>query len=98
MDDLLSLYLSLASVSGSGDFYMARELNTRPNFRVAKDSDGNPTLLITPESLAASATTPLELRYLSFRPRCVCRVRAEGKSESLETVAVLKCTTNDLLL
>ena len=77
---------------------MARELSTRPNFRVAKDSDGNPTLLITPESSTGPAATSLELRYLSFRPRCVCRVRAQGKPESLETVAVLKCTTNDPLL
>jgi hypothetical protein len=68
MDDLLALYLSLAPVSGSGDFYMARELTTRPNFRVAKDSDGNPTLLITPELSNSPAAPPLELRYLSFRP------------------------------
>lgn len=42
MDDLFLLYSGLAAVSGSGDLYMARALKTRPNFRVAKDSDGNP--------------------------------------------------------
>jgi hypothetical protein len=98
MDDLLSLYRSLAPVSSSGDVYMARELTTRPNFRVAKDSEGNPTLLITLEPSAKPATAPLEFRYLSFRPRCICHIQAEGKPESLETVALLKCITNDPLL
>src|SRR5437879_1987488 len=98
MDNLLSLYLSLAPVSGSGDFYMARELTTRPNFRVAKDSDGNPTLLITPELSNSPAAPPLELHYLCFRPRCVCRVQAEDKSESVEVLSVIKCTAIDPLL
>lgn len=44
------------------------------------------------------AAPPLELRYLSFRPRCVCRVRTENTSESVEMLAVIKCTTIDPLL
>jgi Putative PD-(D/E)XK family member, (DUF4420) len=98
IDDLFSIYDSLASISGSEDLYIARELSTRPNFRVAKDSDGNPALLITPELSNGPAAPPLELRYLSFRPRCVCRVRAENKSESVEMLAVIKCTATDARL
>jgi hypothetical protein len=98
IDDFFLLYSGLTAVSGSGDLYMARELKTRPNFRVAKDSDGNPTLLILPESSNSPAPPPLEIRYLSFRPRCVCRVRTENKSESVEILAVIKCTAIEPLL
>ena len=98
IDDLFSLYLSLATVLGSGDFYVARELKTRPNFRIAKDSEGNPALLIMSEFSNGPVAPPFELRYLSFRPRCVCRIQAEDKSESVETLAVIKCTTLDPLL
>ncbi|MDQ3564999.1 MAG: PD-(D/E)XK motif protein [Pseudomonadota bacterium] len=99
MEDLLALYGRLADLSGSGDLYTALAVDGRPNYRVAKDPQGNPTLLVAPEaSCGTAAVSPLELRNLSFRPRCVCRVRVEGATESVESLAVLKCTTDDSML
>lgn len=99
MEDLVKLYGRLADPSGSGDLYLARAIDGRPRYRVAKDPEGNPALLVAPEPCsAATAVLPLELRNLSFRPACVCRIRAEGAAESVETLAVLKCTTEDPML
>ena len=99
MEDLLALYSGLADLSDSGDLYIARMIDGRPRYRVAKDPEGNPTLLVAPEpSIDAPSVLPLELRNLSFRPRCMCRVRVEGAAESVEILAVLKCTTDDPML
>jgi Putative PD-(D/E)XK family member, (DUF4420) len=98
MEDLLALYNGLIGESSSIDLYVARQLDTRPSFRAAKDFEGNPTLLITPDSTPKATVLPLKLRNLSFQPRSLCRVRGYGISESVETLAVLKCTTNDGLL
>ncbi|MGH8069994.1 MAG: PD-(D/E)XK motif protein [Candidatus Entotheonellia bacterium] len=99
MEDLLALYSGLADLSGSGDLYIARTMNGRPRYRVAKDPEGNPTLLVAPEPSSHTTGGPsLELRNLSFRPKCVCRVQVEGATESVETLAVLKCTTDDPML
>lgn len=99
IEDLLEMYSRLADLSGSGDLYMARAIDRRPCYRVAKDPQGNPALLIaTHTSCDATTVPPLELPNLLFRPRCVCRVQAEGVPESIETLAVLKCSTDDLML
>jgi len=98
IDDLLALYSSLGSEFPSADVYVARQLNARPSLRIAKDSEGNPTLLISAKSMIKAAVPPLEFRYLSFQPRFLCRIRGEGMPESIETFAVVKCTTNDGLL
>jgi Putative PD-(D/E)XK family member, (DUF4420) len=99
MEDLLALYKGLGDLSGAGDLYIARALEGRLRYRVAKDPEGNPTLLVTPErSMDALSLPPLELRNLSFRPHCMCHVRVEGTAESVETLAVLKCTTDDPML
>jgi len=99
MEDLVALYGRLGDLSGSGDRYLARAIDGRARYRVAKDPKGNPTLLVAPEpSSNATSVPPLELRNLSFRPRCVCRVQVEGTVESVETLAVLKCTTDDSML
>jgi putative PD-(D/E)XK family protein DUF4420 len=99
MQDLLALYGGLADFLGAGDHYIARALDGRPRYRVAKDPEGNPTLLVAPEPSSHTTGVPsLELRNLSFRPKCVCRVRVEGATESMETLAVLKCTTDDPML
>ena len=99
MENLLDLYRLLACVSGSGDSYVARVIGGRRSYRIAKDSDGNPALLIASSASSdAMAVHPVELRNVSFRPRCTCKVRLEGASESEETLAVLKCTTDDLML
>src|SRR5262249_46532948 len=82
----------------SSDVYVARRLNARPSLRIAKDADGNPTLLISTKSTIKADIAPLEFRHLSFHPRCLCRVHSEGMSETIETFAVLKCTVNDGLL
>jgi Putative PD-(D/E)XK family member, (DUF4420) len=97
-DDLLVLYNGLGSASQSTDVYVGRPLNLRPNLRIAKDSEGNPTLLISSKSTIGPGIPPLEFRYLFFQPRCLCRVNCEGMPEAIETFAVLKCTTNDGLL
>jgi hypothetical protein len=85
MEDLLALYRGLPDLSGSRDLYTASD-GRSPNVR---------------GSLQSSHTTSgpsLELRNLSFRPKCLCRVRAEGATESVETLAVLKCMTDDPML
>lgn len=99
MEDLLELYNRLAGTLDTGDVYTARVLAGRPSYRVAKDQGGNPTLLVSPSQPSdAVVANPLELRNLSFRPRCICRVQAGGSEESTETLAVLKCTTDDPML
>jgi hypothetical protein len=99
MEDLLALYKGLADLSGSGDLYIARAMDSRPWYWVAKDPEGNPALLVALEPcFDAPSIPPLELRNLSFRPRCVCRIRVEGAAELVETLAVLKCTTEDPML
>jgi hypothetical protein len=99
MEDLLALYGGLADLSGPEDLYVARVIDGRPGYRIAKDAHGNPTLLIASEpSPDAAPVPPLELRNLSFRARCLCRVRQDGATDSGEIVAVLKCTSDDLML
>jgi hypothetical protein len=99
MEDLLVLYRRLSDVSGSGDSYSARVVGGRPRYRVARDPDGNPALLVSAElSPDAASVLPLELPNLSFRPRCLCRLRQDGVTDSVETLAALKCTTDDPML
>ena len=66
MEDLLGLYSSLADVAEPGDVYVARAIGGRSSYRIAKDSDGNPTVLIA-NSGTSDAGQPVALRYLSFR-------------------------------
>lgn len=96
-DDLLVLYRALGSAP-SADVYVARRLNARPSLKMAKDADGNPTLLISLKPMISSAISPLEFRYLTFNPICLCLVHSDGAPETMETVALLKCTTKDDLL
>ena len=99
MEDLLALYRLLTDVSGPGDSYVARVIGGRGSYRIAKDADGNPALLISLSmSSNALAIHPIELRNISFRPRCICNVRFEESSVSEEILAVLKCTTDDTVL
>ena len=97
MEDLLGLYSSLADVAEPGDVYVARAIGGRSSYRIAKDSDGNPTVLIA-NSGTSDAGQPVALRYLSFRPRCACTVTGGRMSRSQEMLAVLKCTTSDPVL
>ena len=97
MEDLLKLYHLLGTVSKSGDYYVARTIGGRSGYRIGKDSHGNPALLIA-HSLSPDAVQPVELRNVSFRPRCTCIVRVEGTADMEQSLAVLKCTTDDLLL
>jgi hypothetical protein len=99
MEDLVMLYSRLANPPRTGDVYVACPMDGRPRDRVARDPDGNPALLIAPELSSHTTGAPsLELRNMSFRPKCVCRVRVEGETESVETLAVLKCMPDDLML
>ena len=99
MEDLLTLYNLLTDISGSEDTYVARAIGERPNYRIGRDSEGHPALLIAPLLSSDSIlVNPVELRNVSFRPRCTCRVRLEGASDTEETLAVLKCTTDDEML
>jgi len=99
MEDLVEMYSRLAEPCGSGDLYAARAIPGRPCYRVAKDSQGNPALLVAAQTLSDDAlVAPLELPNLSFRLRRACRVQMDGTTESIETLAVLKCSTEDLML
>jgi hypothetical protein len=99
IEDLVAVYGDLGEPSGSGDLYSARPINGRPRYLVAKDPHGNPAILVATETPSSETVSPpLELLNLSFRSRCFCRVRSEGAPESIETLAVLKCSTNDRLL
>ena len=99
MEDLIVLYSRLAKPPGTGDHFIACAMDGRPRYRVAKDPHGNPALLVAPEPSSRTTGVPsLELRNLSFRPKCVCRVRVEEGPESVETLAVLKCTTDEAML
>ena len=97
MEDLLELYRRLGTVSGSRDYYVARTIGGRAGYRVGKDSQGNPALLIA-HTVSPRRAQPVELRNVSFRPRCTCMVRAEGAADTEQNLAVLKCTTDDVLL
>lgn len=99
MEDLLALYRRLPDLSGSGDSYSAQVVGGLPRYRVARDPDGNPALLVSAKvSLAGASVPPLELPNLSFRARCLCRVWQDLAIDSVETLAVLKCTTDDPML
>lgn len=99
IEDLLQVYGRLADLSISGDVYSARAIDGRPNYRVGRDPQGSPAILVAAQTSSEAATVPpVELPNLWFRPRCVCRVRAEGAPESVETLAVLKCSTDDPML
>lgn len=100
MEDLLALYRDLPDALGSEDSYAARVVGGRPKYRVAKDPNGNPALLVSaePSPSEAASVLPVELRNLSFRPHRLCRVWQHGVTDSVETLAVLKCTTDDPML
>jgi len=98
MRDLSEIYDSLSSPQGSGDLYAARRLDDRPNYHVARDSSGNPSLLISSAPAEAPAPPPVELRNLSFRPRCACRIVQSDGSVRTESLAVLKCVSDDAVL
>jgi len=99
IEDLFELYNHLTVPSGTGDLYTARAINGHPRCRIAKDPQGNPALLFTARTVSRSIVDPpFDLRNLSFLPRCVCRVQVQDERESLETLAVLKCLSEDQML
>lgn len=97
MEDLLRAYYRLGTISGSGDCYVARRIRGRDGYRVAKDSQGNPTILIV-RGASSMVVQPVELRNISFHPRCRCIISGEEDADVEQDFAVLKCTTDDALL
>jgi hypothetical protein len=99
IEDLLAAYEALHDLTGEGDIYSAQPIHGRPSYKVAKDPNGNAALLISLANAESERTTPpVELRNLSFRPRCACKVTSGGRPETIETLAVLKCSTEDITL
>ncbi len=97
--DLLFAFQSLPDVQGIGDIYSAQPIDGWPSYRIAKDADGNAALLIAAAaSEEGHSCVPIELRNISFRPRCKCCVRSPVRSESREILAVLKCSTKEATL
>jgi hypothetical protein len=96
MDDLTALFRSLPVIAGADDCYAVQTVGTRERYRVGRDPGGNPALLISTQPVnQRTSALPLEFSNLSFRPRCQCRVRQDTLPESIQTLAVLKCTTDD---
>ncbi len=94
--DLLQAFEELENIQGPEDTYMAQSIQGWPSYRIAKDPDGNAALLVATEDLEnVERPTPIELRNLSFRPNCSCRVTSEGRPKSFETLAVLRCRSVD---
>lgn len=98
MQDLHEIYDALASPSGSADLYTARALDGRPSYRVGRDPMGNPAVLISPSAPDGPAPSSVELRNLSFRPRCSCRIVQPDGVVRTESLAVLRCLSGDPLL
>jgi hypothetical protein len=99
IEDIFDLYRRLTSPSGSADLYMARAIDERWSYRVAKDPKGNPAFLVAAQPPSDGTTVPpIELPNISFRPRCICNVQSEGVEVSVETLAVLKCSSEDDML
>ena len=97
--NLLSLFQSLSDVRELGDIYSAQQIAGWPSYRIAKDACGNATLLIAAFVGDQDSTcAAMELRNISYRPRRVCRVGSPLGRESIETLAVLKCSTDELAL
>lgn len=96
MHDLAELFRSLPAIAGSEDCYAVQLVGTREHYLIGRDPGGNPTLLIATESAnQRSSVLPVEFSNLSFRPRCQCRVKLDSLPEAIQTLAVLKCTTDD---
>lgn len=96
MHDLAAIYRSLPEFVGTGDSYAAQPVGSRERYRIGRDPAGNPALLIATEpERRSTAALPLEFSNLSFRPRCQCRLKLVGAHEATQTLAVLKCTTDD---
>jgi hypothetical protein len=99
IEEVLGVYRRLTTPSGSGDLYMAQAIGGRWSYRVAKDPQGNPAFLVATQPPSDRTTAPpLELPNISFRPRCICHVQSEGVTGSVETLAVLKCSSEDAML
>lgn len=99
MHDLAELYRSLPKITGSDDCYAVQPVGTRERYRIGSDPAGNPALLIATEPPnRGESALPVEFSNLSFRPRCQCRVKLDRSPEAIQTLAVLKCATDDSAL
>ena len=97
MEDLVAAYQRLTHVPEVENVYAARVIGGRRSYRIGKDCDSNPAVLVTYRE-SGRPIHAIELRNFVFRPRCRCKVSVEGETEREETVAVIKCTADDLSL
>ncbi len=97
MEDLVASYQGLTHVPNVENVYAARVIGGRSSYRIAKDCESNPAVLVTYRE-SGRPIHPIELRNVVFRPRCRCKVNVEGGLERDEIVALIKCTTTDLSL
>jgi hypothetical protein len=94
--DLLAAFDELGDIEGPEDTYSARPISGWPSYRIASDPNRNAALLVaTTDSDDEPGVPPVELRNLSFRSNCTCRVISDGRLKSVETLAVLKCRSTD---
>jgi Putative PD-(D/E)XK family member, (DUF4420) len=93
--DLLQAFGELGTIDGPEDTYVAKPVRDWPCYRIAKDSAGNAALLVATQPDEGHSPAPIELRNLSFRPNCSCRVVSEGRPKTTETLAVLKCVSDE---
>ncbi|MEM7313617.1 MAG: hypothetical protein AAF497_10750 [Planctomycetota bacterium] len=77
--DLVSSFSELPPVASDGDIYSARVISPGSRVRIARDSQGNPSLLVTTSGGAGTDGMPVELRNLVFMPACTVEIAETGQ-------------------
>ena len=98
MVDLLASFSELPPTSSDSDIYVARLISSSSHVRIARDSDGNPTLLVAGEFDDRSRGVPIELRNLTYLPSCTVEISDAAGGSQTVSVSLLKCESEDWAL
>ena len=79
---------------GDADLLLAEAVPGFPRYRLARDIDGKPALLIqAPADAGQAAPTDVRLRQISLRPHARCRLHTGGSVRE-EDLAIIQCETS----
>lgn len=96
MKNLFKAFEELPDAQGDRDIevYSARALGSSP-YRVAKDHDGFPALLVELPSKKKEGLVAVQLRHISIRHNVACRIIASRRGESRNSCTIIRCNTAD---
>ena len=95
--NLEEVYEALPAINAPGESYSTIEIDDSSLWRIAKDQSDHPAVIFFLSSSLPSDSLPIELRNISYSPCKVVEICIE-ESRRRETVAILKCTSGDLVL